>query len=78
MLKFLATTENTRKKIRRTELQLRQSSQKKRREIAIRNFQCIIRTRVELTLSWQKTESNREWRKEKLCSVDQSEPSVER
>ena len=38
MLNFFATTENIRKKIRETELQLQESGRKKQRKIAIRNF----------------------------------------
>ena len=67
MLKFLATTENIRKNnIRRFELQSRESSQNWQREIAIRNFRYIIRTRVELSHSWQETESNRERKESKF------------
>ena len=52
--------------MRRFELKLRESSQKKQRKIAIRNFLHIIRTRAELSYSWQKTESDRKWRGSKL------------
>ena len=50
MLKFLATTENSRK-IRSEELNYNRGKKvKNKREIAIRNFQYIIRTRVEVIL----------------------------
>ena len=59
MLKFLATTENIKKnKIRRFELQSRESSPKKQREFAIRNFRDLMRARVELFYLWQETENN--------------------
>ena len=59
-------------KIRRTDLQsggqkkCPLSGQKKQRKIASRNFHYLIRTRRELPYSWQKAESDCEWRGSRL------------
>ena len=47
MLSFLATTENTKRKIRTTEFTIAGKYLRKQQEIAIRNFQIQNKTRVE-------------------------------
>ena len=49
MLSFLVQIENRKQKSERPNLQLREITQEKQREIAIRNFQIKNRTRVELS-----------------------------
>ena len=66
MLNCLAITENTRKKTNQKNRATVAGSRQNSSEIASGNFQYIIRTRVDLSYPWQKTEIDCERRRSKL------------